>query len=449
MNLVQFKNNELAKTPHSAKCLFTSSKINSMAGRLGFLTVITAAAVFLSPFTASSASAEGLGALNQSLKSGAQLQDTAAGETAIGRVTARYKLNVRRSPYGEIIDGFAPGKLVEVIAREGDWYRIRYGTGEAYVHTTLIAVESGTPRVTQSAFTLPTSGTVTAEHQLNVRRSAWGAVIDGLKPGTKVAVIGYEGEWYIIRHKGGTAYVHNELVALDRIADADQKVIQSETAAKPSESEDTQYKPENGAADKPSETNNSNNESNIAEKDKDQTDNKEIQAGGINGPYIPAELKKGLEAAKKSKWMASHKCLQFAGTVAHEAGAPGGKTTHTQPQSSYPADTALRGRSIDSLPEAVEAGQLLPGMLVHVKIHYDRDPAYHVSGDAHHWFIYMGKDEQGVPRFADNTRKGNLQSANDVYRNMKGWENSKKYGDAKYGYIPRVTAVHDPFASVR
>ncbi len=424
-------------------------KNNESCGRPGFLIIITAAAVFMSVFNAASVSAEGLGSLNQSLKSGAQLQDAAAGETAIGRVTARYKLNVRRAPYGEIIDGFAPGKLVEVIAREGDWYRIRYGTGEAYVHTTLIAVESGTPRVIQSAFKLPASGTVTAERQLNVRRSAWGAVIDGLKPGTKVAVIGYEGEWYIIRHKGGTAYVHNELIAIDRAADADQKIIQSEASVKPSESEDTRDNPENGAAGKPAENNNYNDPSDAAEKDKGQTGNKEIQAGGINGPYIPAELKKGLAAAKKSQWMTSHKCLQFAGTVAREAGAPGGKTTYTQPQSSYPADTALRGRSIDSLPEAVEAGQLLPGMLVHVKIHYDRDPAYHVSDDAHHWFVYMGKDEQGVARFADNTHKGNLQSANDVYRNMKGWENSKKYGDSKYGYIPRVTAVHDPFASVR
>ena len=91
----------------------------------------------------------------------------------------------------------------------------------------------------------------------------------------------------------------------------------------------------------------------------------------------------------------------------------------------------------------------MPGMLIHVKIHYDKDPAYHVSDDAHHWFIYMGKDEQGVPRFADNTHKGNLQTANDVYNNMKGWSNSKKYGDEKYGYVPRVTAVHDPFACAR
>jgi hypothetical protein len=32
---------------------------------------------------------------------------------------------------------------------------------------------------------------------------------------------------------------------------------------------------------------------------------------------------------------------------------------------------------------------------------------------------------------------------------MKGWRNSKIYGDSKYGYVPRVTAIHDPFANKR
>ena len=36
-----------------------------------------------------------------------------------GTVTARWKLNVRISPWGTIIDGFKPGKKVTIVAREG------------------------------------------------------------------------------------------------------------------------------------------------------------------------------------------------------------------------------------------------------------------------------------------------------------------------------------------
>lgn len=264
-----------------------------------------------------------------------------------GTVAARWKLNVRISPWGKIIDGFRPGKKVTIVAREGDWYRIRYGSEFAYVHTSLVNVDGALSAQTPSASTQSSS--------------------------TKVS---------------------------------QPSTVSSTNAA--------------GA-----------------------------KAGGINGPAIPDALLKGLAAAKKSEWFRSHKCLQFAGTVAAKAGATPGKSSASQPQSSYPADKRLRGYQINKLPEAVEGGLLKPGMLIHVKIHYDRDPAYHKPDDAHHWFVYMGKNSSGVPMFADNTHQGNLQTAQQVYSNMKGWKNSKLYGDAKYGYVPRITAVHDPFADKR
>ncbi|HNY13200.1 MAG TPA: hypothetical protein PKK26_16550, partial [Candidatus Wallbacteria bacterium] len=174
-----------------------------------------------------------------------------------------------------------------------------------------------------------------------------------------------------------------------------------------------------------------------------------VAKGGINGPGIPAELREGIEAAMRTQWYTTpNKCLQYAGTVAHEAGAPDGGKEYTQPQAIWPADTTLRGYYINELPKAVEAGQLLPGMLIHVKVHYDYDPAYSPENDAHHWFVYVGKDEQGVPRFADCLKGATLQTADQMYNCMNGGS-AKKYGDAKYGYNRRVTAVYDPFASVR
>jgi hypothetical protein len=259
---------------------------------------------------------------------------------AQGTVTARWKLNVRTGPWGKIIDGFLTGTKVDIVAREGDWYKIRYGSGFAYVHTSLVDV-AGTP--------LPDSSTPTSP---GVTTTAPGTIPPG-------------------------------------------------------------------------------------------------KTGGINGPAIPAALMTGLDFAKKSEWFRSHKCLQFAGTIAAGAGAKRGNAPSYQPQAAYPADTRLRGTQINELPKAVESGVLKPGMLIHVKIHYDKDPAYHVGDDAHHWFVYMGKNERGVPMFADNTHQGNLQTADEVYANMKGWSNSRQYGDSKYGYVPRVTAIHDPFADQR
>lgn len=425
-----------------------NSKLKLIAG------AFAAAASFA--FLAPQSSAANLGTLQQELKteqiteqssdesirpasSEAPVAMPAAGQ-AVGKVIAKYKLNVRRSPGGQIVGGLEPGALVMIMAREGEWYKIRYNGSFAYVHDSLVSIESGNPQVVGPWVKVPATGTVIAKYRMNVRKSPWGEIIGGLKPGERIEIVGCEGEWYIIQFEGGTAFAHCEMVEVDgSAAQEPAKPAQTETAEKPPtpETPEGPARPETPEAVNP------------PSPETPEQPSAPGKTGGINGPAIPSELKRGLEAAKRSEWMRSHKCLQFAGTVAHEAGAPEGKTNYTQAQSNWPADKSLRGYSINELPKAIEAGLLLPGMLVHVKIHYDKDPAYHVSDDAHHWFIYMGKDAQGVPRFADNTHKGNLQTADDVYRNMRGWENSKKYGDSKYGYIPRVTAVHDPFAGQR
>lgn len=175
----------------------------------------------------------------------------------------------------------------------------------------------------------------------------------------------------------------------------------------------------------------------------------------FEGDGIPPELHAAFDKAKASKWgRMKNRCLQFAGTLVDAAG--GTKTADkpvTYPHKAYgPAIKDFRGRHINELGEAVDKGLLKPGMLIHVKIHYDRDTPYHWNAgrekknrydDAHHWITYMGKDAAGVPRFADS--RGREQTAEKVYQTMKDWPNSKRWGDRKYGYIPRVTAFYDPF----
>lgn len=335
--------------------------------------------------------------------------------TYTGTVIASRRLNVRKHPWGKIIDGFYPGTKVEILSREGEWYKIRYGSGVAYVHTSLVSVGESVPDTRPAlnpSADQPVSGQVTASIRLNVRTGPWGKIIDGFKSGTKVDIVAKEGDWYKIRYGDGFAYVHISLVHVNGIIPN----TQSTSATTPVST---------------------------------ITPTPVTSSGGINGPGIPQQLLKGLEEAKKTEWFTSHKCLQFAGTIAAKAGATPGKAVSYQPQEAYPPDTRLRGTQINKLPEAVESGLLKPGMLIHVKIHYDKDPAYHVADDAHHWFVYLGKDANGVPKFVDNTGKGKLQTAQDVYNNMKGWKNSQDYGDSQYGYVPRITAIHDPFADKR
>jgi hypothetical protein len=52
-----------------------------------------------------------------------------------------------------------------------------------------------------------------------------------------------------------------------------------------------------------------------------------------------------------------------------------------------------------------------------------------------------------VPRFAD--RQGDNQTAEHMYKRMKGWRNSRIYGDREHGYVPTVTAFYDPYKDSR
>ncbi|MBU1107123.1 MAG: SH3 domain-containing protein [Candidatus Riflebacteria bacterium] len=59
----------------------------------------------------------------------------------VGIVRAKWLLNVRAAPWGKIIDGYKPGRQVQIVGREGDWYKIIRGNGYAYVHTSLIELK--------------------------------------------------------------------------------------------------------------------------------------------------------------------------------------------------------------------------------------------------------------------------------------------------------------------
>ncbi|HOD40227.1 MAG TPA: SH3 domain-containing protein, partial [Candidatus Wallbacteria bacterium] len=112
------------------------------------------------PFGAALPVSAGIEALSGQINSGEVSKAFVPPENGpvVGRVTARYMLNVRKSPWGEIIDGFYPGVKVDIFGFEGEWYQIRYGGGVAYVHTSLITIESGNPRSPAADVEFPVKG---------------------------------------------------------------------------------------------------------------------------------------------------------------------------------------------------------------------------------------------------------------------------------------------------
>lgn len=274
----------------------------------------------------------------------------------------------------------------------------------------------------------PIEGTINCRYGQNCRTSPWGDIIAILPPGTKVVVTGKEGDWYTIEYNGRKCYLHYSLV--------DTPLTPAYDGYHPYAYADINFNYKKDQVKKTTtkkqSTNNNNNNSN---KKIDTTKD-------INGPEVPECLMKGLEAAKKSIWNKTNdKCLQFAGTLAEEAGAPVSKKgAGSQPQIAWSntKDTSLRGQRIDCLKEAALSKKLLPGMLIHVKHHYNEDPDYKRSNDGHHWFVYMGL-VNGEPMFVDNIKENKLRNTETQARTFK----TSKYGD-RY-----ITAIYDPFASQR
>ena len=62
----------------------------------------------------------------------------------IGTVQVRTTLNVRSSPWGKVVGRLHGGEKIQIIGRNGDWYKISYHGKTAYVHSTYVSA-SGQP----------------------------------------------------------------------------------------------------------------------------------------------------------------------------------------------------------------------------------------------------------------------------------------------------------------
>lgn len=289
----------------------------------------------------------------------------------------------------------------------------------------------------------PCEGTVNCKYAQNVRRGPWGEIVTTFKPGTKINIVGKDGDWYKVSYNGGIVYLHYSLVDTPTTPAYDGTRPYAYGTAKATT---TKSGSSSSSSSTVAKTGNSSTKSTTT------TQTTSVPASSsnksINGPEIPDCILKGIAAAKKTKWYTTqNKCLQYAGTVAYKAGAHVSEKNSIYPHNAYTPDKTLRGKTIDKLDDAAREGILKPGMLIHVKAAYDKDPAYNPNTNAHHWFMYVGM-QNGVPMFHDTLKSGSLKTADEMARIMKtGNITQSQYKN--YGNIRRVSAVYDPFADQR
>ena len=138
-----------------------------------------------------------------------------------GRVNAKIGLNVRRVPNGDKVGALKYNSSVTILGVIGDWYKIKWGNNEAFVHKNYITPTSSSAPVTATPSDgvqkLDFTGYVTAS-ALNVRKSPWGAIDGTLPNGIAVKVTGKKDEWYRIDYNGKIRYVHSKYISKSKPA---------------------------------------------------------------------------------------------------------------------------------------------------------------------------------------------------------------------------------------
>ncbi|MGE7122513.1 SH3 domain-containing protein [Peribacillus sp. NPDC046944] len=153
------------------------------------------------------------------VSSGLQITATPSNEVtynATGKITATSGFNVRTSKNisSTRIGGVYQNDMVSIVAKAGDWYKIKYGTGYGYI----MAVSSGLT-ITRTTTTPPTTGEIvfnssakiTTPSGLNVRNAAKANAtrIGGVYVNDIVTIVAKSGDFYKIKFGYGYGYISN------------------------------------------------------------------------------------------------------------------------------------------------------------------------------------------------------------------------------------------------
>jgi hypothetical protein len=109
---------------------------------------------------------------------------------------------------------------------------------------------------------------------------------------------------------------------------------------------------------------------------------------------IFSKLKTAAEKAFRANANVGRACYRTAVMTANVNGIAG--DGHV-----WPSSKKYQHKSMNSLKEAIAAGDLLPGMIVYVGRNPGTDPNSLNLANGPHWFTYVGRDNQGIDRYSD------------------------------------------------
>lgn len=160
------------------------------------------------------------GAVNTQIVSGG----AAAYSAKTDGVVMASVLNVRSGPWGDVIGQLNAGAKIEIISKQGSWYKVLYNGRQAYLHSGYIATKEGVAAAYE--------GYVTSAG-LNVRSGPFGSILGVLSQGSAVEVLEKKGDWLVVKYNGREAFVHSDYISKSRSAAAAVSEVKGTAAVSP------------------------------------------------------------------------------------------------------------------------------------------------------------------------------------------------------------------------
>jgi beta-N-acetylglucosaminidase/membrane protein implicated in regulation of membrane protease activity len=132
-----------------------------------------------------------------------------------GTTTANLNVRLGASTSSKVLTTLKKGSSVDVVETNGQWLKIKYNGGTAYVSSDYVkkpgssSSNSGTSSSQQKVLY---SGSTTTNLNVRSEASTSSKILTTLKKGSSVEVVEVSGNWLKIKYNGGTAYVSSDYV---------------------------------------------------------------------------------------------------------------------------------------------------------------------------------------------------------------------------------------------
>lgn len=300
----------------------------------------------------------GVGDLNQRVKQ-EKMGESTTGQRGSVSHTGGVGLNFRNSPWGTVQSVLPEGADLQILARQGDWLKVKRNGATGFVHKNYVNSGSAASAQTSGDYTVQVSNDSWA--YLNVRSSPYGKIIGKAYAGDKMQVVGRQGDWLKVKRGGSTAWVHS-----DYMVRSSGKSGSSSSGSSPKAGKDPGKTPP---------------------KPGRKPDPKRNLATYYSNNYSQVR-----DAARRF-WPHSYGCAAFASTALKMAGYPVKQVLLTND-----VEKQLKGMGWQAV---THMNQLKPGDVV-----FTDKATSNVAGTYSHVYVYQGSAGPGYARVLDNYGSG-------------------------------------------